>query len=381
MHGSVAAARILRGARTKRDLHEVQQARASYHRHPVYSLKEAYHSQPVRLLVFGLIITNFTVECIQRQVDPHAENHPGIWSGFEDFFCVAFLVELLVNMYVSWRKPFFRIGWNYFDMFVVTIGILILVRCPMPGPLSLVLMLRSFRIFRLFELVESMKRILRLLAGSLAHVLNAFVIMLLVVCAYAVLAVDLFSDYYVSINPDMDNLEITARGDRYSEEYYGTFVKALYTLFQILTGESWSEMGVRPILAASPNIPANIGGTLFFISFYLFNAVVLLNVVVAVLLDGMASASQPEGDDQGRKVSDNVQEAEVDQEGKKEQNSNTGMIPNDDDEDDELVRKDMAELKQHVYTMSVELKEVLSDLRLLEQQCSSRESQDHGIQL
>merc|ERR1719352_31854 len=34
---------------------------------------------------------------------------------------------------------------------------------------------------------------------------------------------------------------LTARGFYYGQEYYGTFFRALYTLFQVLTGESWSE--------------------------------------------------------------------------------------------------------------------------------------------
>merc|ERR1740123_1409172 len=109
-------------------------------------------------------------------------------------------------------------------------------------------MLRTFRVFRLFGRVESLKKILRSISLSLPGMFNAFVIMLLVVMIYAVLAVDLYSDYYVMVNPsDPDNQDVTARGEKYSEEYYGTFFKALYTLFQILTGESWSEMGVRPI--------------------------------------------------------------------------------------------------------------------------------------
>jgi len=184
--------------------------------------------------------------------------------------------------------------------------------------------------------------------------------MLFVMCIYAVLAVDLYADYTV-IYPDPDNPEITARGDRYSEEYYGTFLKATYTLFQILTGESWSEAGVRPILESSPDIATNVGNALFFISFILINAVVLLNIVVAVLLDGMAEAGATQDED----LFD--PEPEV--------TDGDDTIPDEDDNDDEI-RKDMAVLKQQVDTMSMALKEVLSGLHSLEeQQPLSEESQ------
>ena len=41
---------------------------------------------------------------------------------------------------------------------------------------------------------------------------------------------------------------LTARGLPYGYEYFGSFTKAYYTMWQILTGESWSEAVVRPIV-------------------------------------------------------------------------------------------------------------------------------------
>jgi len=373
-----------------RDIHEVRTARATQYKHGFWTYKvqvhELYTSRKCQLGVAGLILTNFCVECIQRQVDPGdpgTRKHEEVWKWFEDFFCVAFLFELLINMYGSWRAPFFRQSWNYFDMFVVFIGILILVRCPMPGPLGLVLMLRSFRVFRLFGKVESMKKILRSIFLSIPGMFNAFMILLLVVCIYAVLAVDLYSDYYVMVNPDPSAPETTSRGDRYAEEYYGTFFKALYTLFQILTGESWSEMGVRPIFAASQSVWENIGSSLFFISFVIINGVVLLNVVVAVLLDGMASASAMQEDDLVEMTDPNAPEVSCEedqnsQDGEAKKECEGDPIEYDGEDDDEAIRKDMAILKNQVDTMSAELKEVLSGLRSLEEQqrFSKERSQD-----
>ena len=40
----------------------------------------------------------------------------------------------------------------------------------------------------------------------------------------------------------------TARGYHHGEEYFGTFSRALYTMFQVMTGEAWSEMVARPLL-------------------------------------------------------------------------------------------------------------------------------------
>ena len=39
------------------------------------------------------------------------------------------------------------------------------------------------------------------------------------------------------------------------QEYYGTFARSLYSLFQVLTGESWSEAVARPVVFADSAEP------------------------------------------------------------------------------------------------------------------------------
>ena len=120
--------------------------------------------------------------------------------------------------------------------------------------------------------------------------------MFIVMCIYAILAVDFFrnaghdgelafewcreaGDDGAPGCPDY----FTARGYEFGHEYFGNFAKAIFTLFQILTGDSWSEAIGRPLIQAfSP-----FGAAMFFVSYYLLLAVVLINVVVAVLLEKM----------------------------------------------------------------------------------------------
>ena len=81
-------------------------------------------------------------------------------------------------------------------------------------------------------------------------------------CIYGILGVEFFGSYAEEKCRDGDTSNLgdadcwtnmnnktisqtTARGINYGSEYYGTFFRALYTLFQVLTGESWSEAGSR----------------------------------------------------------------------------------------------------------------------------------------
>jgi len=279
-----------------------------------------------------LIFSNFLCQVVQRQVDPaytHSDDKSNetLWQAIDTIFNVLFLIELLINMYGSWMWPFLSQGWNLFDCFVVSIGILDLLSLMFgfsyPPQLKIVRLFRAFRVFRLFGRIESLKKILDTIWKAIPGVINAFILLLIVMSIYSVLAVDAFGGLYQDACARTEaNAEEpppgsrTARNECYGSEYYGCFTAALYTLFQILTGESWSEAGVRPILhyfqtedSGTRNaedkrgVMSTFGVSVFFVSFILINSFVILNVVVAVLLDGMSSKDPGGADDVGETAS------------------------------------------------------------------------------
>ena len=72
--------------------------------------------------------------------------------------------------------------------------------------------------------------------------MNAFVIMAIVIAMYAIIAVEFFSEfgkegYYNTTSEDGTTVipisSITNRGLFYGDEYYGTFARAFYTLWQV----------------------------------------------------------------------------------------------------------------------------------------------------
>jgi hypothetical protein len=77
----------------------------------------------------------------------------------------------------------------------------------------------------------------------------------------------------------------TARGNEWGHEYFGTFGKSLFTLFQVVTGDSWAEAIGRSLLEGWFPMSTAV----FFVTYILLHAVVLMNVVVAVLLEKMVT--------------------------------------------------------------------------------------------
>lgn len=267
--------------------------------------KDLYAHIVVQVGVAGLIVFNFLVNIVQAQIDPAGTDFVDEFGVFEWFFNIAFIMELVLNMYSSWVAEFWRgpnWSWNIFDFSVVVIGWMFQLQLPLPGPLKLLRMMRAFRVFRLFKRIASLRKILSSLANAVPGVMNAFLIQLIVMCIYAIIAVDVFGDYgqgYVMTNELDVVIELrTGRDQEYGFEYFGDFGKSLFTMFQVLTGESWSEVVCRPLFHSN-NVTTSIGAAFFFVSFMILNGVVLINVVIAVLLEKMVD--DPGGDDDDKK--------------------------------------------------------------------------------
>ena len=181
---------------------------------------------------------------------------------------------------------------------VVSLGVLDMTGVDL-GKLKLLRMVRAFRIFRLFGRVPALRKIISSLFNAGAGVGNAFLIVAIVMCIYAVLAVDLFGDVMCQMHGDelgpeegWEHVDVHG-GICFGVGYYGTFSTSLYTMFQILTGESWSEGCVWPTLDYYMEKDDQFYRKfvmIFFTSFVLITNFILLNVVVAVLIDGMNQA-------------------------------------------------------------------------------------------
>jgi hypothetical protein len=272
----------------------------------------AYTNKFVAGFVAFCIVANFGINILEKQIDPDTEHmkYEAFWNNADVTLNIIFLFELIANMY-SYGGPvkaFWRSGWNVFDTIIVTVGVLTMVNVLGP-PLDKLKLMRAFRVFRLFKRVESLNKIIVALINSIPGVINAFVVMLVFFCIYAILAVELFRDFgaggifttfdsTTGKNVTLDS--ISGRGYVHGIEYYGTFMRALYTLFQVMTGESWSEAVARPLIFGLYQNDAIVVG-FFFVSFIILTQIVLINVVVAVLLDSFC-ANQDDGGEEDAAV-------------------------------------------------------------------------------
>jgi len=260
-----------------------------------------YNTVQIQVGVAVLIGANFLTNIIEKEIDPRGTKHLEVFAAFNYFYNIAFTIELIVNLYGHWWTAFWKSGWNVFDAVVVSIGLVNMMELPLPAAFGMLRMMRAFRVFRLFKRVKSLNKIIVAIVHAIPGVSNAFLILGIVMSIYAILAVELWTHMAEDCLEELEETGLTRwqtpRGKCWGPEYFGTFLRSLYTFFQVLTGESWSEMVARPAVWFHYDTPLKaVGGALFFVSYVIITGFMLINVVVAVLLDKMSAAepSEPE---------------------------------------------------------------------------------------
>ncbi len=176
-----------------------------------------------------------------------------------------FVIELLIKLFV-YRLSFFKSGWNVFDFIIVTIALI-----PTSGPLSILRAFRIFRALRLLSMVPSMKKVIQAMFYAIPGIASVGTIILLIFYISAVLVTNFFGNKF-----DVTNFF----GNKF-EDWFGTIGDSMYSLFQIMTLESWSMGIVRPVMEEYPYAWA------FFVPFILVTTFAVLNLFIGIIVDAM----------------------------------------------------------------------------------------------
>ncbi len=181
-----------------------------------------------------------------------------------DNICLAiFVVELVAKFYAQ-RLQFFRSGWNIFDFIIVGVSLV-----PGNGGLSVLRALRILRVLRVISVVPSLRRVVEGFVTALPGMGSVFLLMGIVFYIAAVMATKLFGDAF--------------------PEWFGTLGRSGYSLFQIMTLESWSMGIVRPVMEVYPYAWA------FFVPFIMVTTFAVVNLLVGLIVNSMQDAHAEEG--------------------------------------------------------------------------------------
>ena len=240
------------------------------------NVEMSYHSDTFQVGVALMIFLNFIVQAVEAQVLPESGTSTnGLFKSLEIAFLVIFCIELGINMFATLFLPFFSSGWNWFDMVVIATSIWTTSGDVGAGT-GVLRLLRAGKVVRLFTRLPSLRKIMVALYESIPAMINAMFLTGIVMCMYGVMGVSFFKEH--------DNFK--------------AFDVAVFTLFQASTGDGWSDIVRDLYLPGNSNSWTNALISLYFISYMIIVGFILMQVVIAVLLDEFAKVSEAESYDE-----------------------------------------------------------------------------------
>ncbi len=144
-------------------------------------------------------------------------------------------------------------------------------------------MLRALRILRVLRVISATPRLRRVVEGfitALPGMGSVFLLMALIFYIGAVMATKLFGDAF--------------------PEWFGDLGRSAYSLFQIMTLESWSMGIVRPVMEVFPWAWA------FFVPFIMVTTFAVVNLLVGLIVNSMQDAHAEESNERTDAYRDQV---------------------------------------------------------------------------
>jgi voltage-gated sodium channel len=175
--------------------------------------------------------------------------------ALDRIFLAIFVVEIGLRI-IAYGKSFWRDPWSLFDFIVVAIALI-----PATESFSGLRALRILRVLRLISAVESMRRVVNGLFRAMPGMASVVMLLALIFYVFSVMATMLYGATF--------------------PEFFGTIGRSAYSLFQIMTLESWSMGIVRPLLEVHPF------AWIFFVPFILMTSFAVLNLFIGIIVDAM----------------------------------------------------------------------------------------------
>lgn len=211
-------------------------------------------------VIIGLILLNGVavgLETSQWIVGRFGE----LLAGVNQLILVSFVVEAAIKMAAHGNRPwrYFVSGWNCFDFSIIALSLI-----PAAGPLAtLARLVRVLRVLRLVSAFPELRMLVDTLLRSLPSMFHIALLMSIIFYIYGVAGYFLFHD----IDPT----------------HWRSLPIALLSLFRIVTFEDWTDI----MYTAMDAMP---WAWVYFISFVVMGAFVMINLFIGVVLNNLEEA-------------------------------------------------------------------------------------------
>ncbi|MEV8467972.1 ion transporter [Fluviibacterium sp. DFM31] len=229
----------------------------------------------VRNFIIGVILFNAVVLGVETS-DTIMAHAGGLVVTLDRLCLTIFVIEIGAKIYARGLR-FFRDGWSLFDFLIVGVALI-----PAAQGLSVLRALRILRLLRVISVAPALRRVVEGFVNALPGMGSVFLLMGMIFYISSVMATKLFAQAF----PD----------------WFGTLGLSAYSLFQIMTLESWSMGIVRPVMEVYPH------AWLFFVPFIMITTFAVVNLLVGLIVNSMQEAHSAEEIEQTETYRDEVLE-------------------------------------------------------------------------
>jgi len=231
--------------------------------------------QWVKNTILSVIIFN-SITLGLATSDTLAASYGPVFRIIDQAVLTIFTIEVSLKLF-AYRWSFFKSAWNIFDLVIVILGLM-----PQSGNLSALRGLRVIRAMRLLSMFPQMRAVIQALLDALPGMGGIILMLSIIYYVFGVMATFMYGDKF--------------------DEWFGTVGRSVYSLFQIMTLESWSMGIVRPVMKEFP------GAWAFFVPFIIITAFSVLNLFIGLLVNTMQAAVEEDTEAEIEKLRDLVRE-------------------------------------------------------------------------
>lgn len=221
-------------------------------------LRRFLEARSTTRFILGVILFNAVL--LGMETSQTIMGHFGPAILFLDNLCLTiFTVEIALKL-AAYRLRFAKSGWNLFDLAIVVVSLV-----PVGQGFTVLRALRILRLLRVISVSPSLRKVVEGFVAALPGMGSVVILMSMIFYISAVMATKLFGIA--------------------KPEFFGTLGASAYSLFQIMTLESWSMGIVRPVMAVQPY------AWVFFVPFILITTFSVVNLLVGLIVNSMQDVS------------------------------------------------------------------------------------------
>ncbi|KAF9285597.1 calcium channel protein [Mortierella alpina] len=240
----------------------------------------------VVVLIMNFWILNLFVAVINemfakiRDDSSHNSAFTSDSTQIELWFTLAFAVDIIIRLLVCLPKPsdFLKSRKNMVDLFLVVTTLIIQI--PPIRRSHVYMYLTVFQVLRIYRpiiYIERLRSLIQRVVGSWIGLLNLIFFIAMFLGVVSVMAGLLFREI---IGPDYK-----------SPMTFSDFYVSYLGMYQLFSGENWTDILYNVISAELPYGQA-IVATVFIIAFYSFANFVLVNMLIAIIMENFEGGAE-----------------------------------------------------------------------------------------